>query len=159
MKTSAIRGASFGLTSGIITTLGLMVGLGEGTGSRGVVVGGILTIAIADALSDALGIHISEESDSGKSEKEVWMATLFTLITKFVFASLFVIPVLLMPLNNAIYASIGFGLISISALSYYIARSNRENPMHVILEHMGIAVLVIILTYGVGVFVASNFSI
>ena len=40
-----------------------MIGLYSGTNPRGVVIGGILTIAIADSLSDALGIHISEEAD------------------------------------------------------------------------------------------------
>ncbi|MGZ8381620.1 MAG: hypothetical protein ACXW4C_08190, partial [Nitrospira sp.] len=55
MKASFKTGLSFGLTSGVITTLGLMVGLHSGTHSRTVVIGGILTIAIADAMSDALG--------------------------------------------------------------------------------------------------------
>lgn len=62
MKNSLKIGICFGITSGIITTLGLMMGLESGTNSRLVVLGGIFTIAIADAFSDALGIHISEES-------------------------------------------------------------------------------------------------
>ena len=49
MKASFKTGLSFGLTSGVITTLGLMVGLHSGTHSRTVVIDGILTIAIADA--------------------------------------------------------------------------------------------------------------
>ena len=39
-------------------TLGLMVGLHAGTHSMPAVLGGILTIAVADAMSDALGIHV-----------------------------------------------------------------------------------------------------
>ena len=62
-KHSLEVGLSFGITSGIITTLGLMVGLHSGTHSKVTVIGGILTIAIADSFSDALGIHISEESE------------------------------------------------------------------------------------------------
>ena len=54
MKHSLKVGFSFGLTSGIITTLGLMVGLHSGTNSKIAVIGGVLTIAIADAFSDAL---------------------------------------------------------------------------------------------------------
>ena len=64
MKDSLRTGICFGLTSAVITTLGLMVGLHSGTHSRLVVLGGILTIAIADAFSDALGIHMSEESET-----------------------------------------------------------------------------------------------
>jgi hypothetical protein len=45
VRPSLRTGLSFGLTSGIITTLGLMVGLHAFSGSKLVVVGGILTIA------------------------------------------------------------------------------------------------------------------
>jgi len=44
-------GLSFGVTSGVITTFGLMIGLYSGTNSRLAVVGGILIIAFADAFS------------------------------------------------------------------------------------------------------------
>jgi hypothetical protein len=63
VRHSLRTGLSFGLTSGIITTLGLMVGLHAFSGSKLVVVGGILTIAIADACSDALDIHLAEEAE------------------------------------------------------------------------------------------------
>ena len=63
MNHSIKVGVSFGITSGIITTLGMMVGLQSGTHSKLVVIGGVLMIAIADAFSDALGIHVSEESE------------------------------------------------------------------------------------------------
>lgn len=55
MKHSLKTGLCFGLTSATITTLGLMVGLHSFSGSKAVIIGGILTIAIADAFSDALG--------------------------------------------------------------------------------------------------------
>ena len=64
MKRSVKAGFSFGLTSGVITTLGLMVGLHSSTHSKLVVIGGILTIAIADALSDSMGVHIAVESQN-----------------------------------------------------------------------------------------------
>ncbi|MBU0501654.1 MAG: hypothetical protein KJ811_00210, partial [Candidatus Margulisbacteria bacterium] len=97
MRHSIKVGFSFGITSGIITTLGLMVGLNSSTHSELVVIGGILTIAIADALSDALGIHISEESENVHSTKEIWEATLATLFSKFLFALTFIIPILIFP--------------------------------------------------------------
>ena len=59
----------FGVASGVITTLGLMVGLFASTNSRGVVLGGILTIAAADSMADAVGMHFSEDHyDKIKSE-------------------------------------------------------------------------------------------
>ncbi|HID72702.1 TPA: hypothetical protein EYP38_02060, partial [Candidatus Micrarchaeota archaeon] len=72
MKRSIKTGFSFGLTSAIITTLGLMVGLNAGTHSSLAVIGGVITIAIADSLSDALGIHVSTEALNKYSDKEIW---------------------------------------------------------------------------------------
>lgn len=109
MKHTIKTGISFGLTSGIITTLGLMVGLHSGTHSKLVVIGGVLTIAIADAFSDALGIHISEESENKHSAKEIWEATIATFLAKFVFAMTFMIPLLLFKLATAIIVSVIWG--------------------------------------------------
>jgi vacuolar iron transporter family protein len=83
MKDSLRTGISFGLTSAVITTLGLMVGLHSATGSRLAVLGGVLTIAIADAFSDALGIHVSEESECIHTTRQTWGATIATFVTKF----------------------------------------------------------------------------
>ncbi|RPH80910.1 MAG: hypothetical protein EHM80_03995, partial [Nitrospiraceae bacterium] len=101
MKTSFKTGLSFGLTSGVITTLGLMVGLHSGTHSRTVVIGGIVTIAVADALSDALGIHLAEESKNNGIVREIWESTIATFVAKFLIAMTFVAPVLWLPLGDA----------------------------------------------------------
>lgn len=158
MKHSIKVGFSFGLTSGIITTLGLMVGLNSGTHSRLVVIGGILTIAIADAFSDALGIHMSEESENKHSEKEIWQSTISTFLSKFVFALTFLIPVFLFELNTAIIIGAAWGLLALSVLSYTMAKKQKKNPAEVILEHLIIAVAVIALTHFAGVWIGSVFS-
>ncbi len=147
---SIITGLSFGSTSGIITTLGLMVGLHSGTHSRGVVLGGILTIAIADAFSDALGIHISEESENKHTSKEIWISTVATFIAKFLFAITFVIPVLILPLNFAIWTSILWGMLLLGIFSYYLATSQNARPWMVIGEHLFTAMVVVIFTHIIG---------
>jgi vacuolar iron transporter family protein len=99
MRHSLRTGLSFGLTSGVITTLGLMVGLRSGSQSASVVLGGILTIAVADSLSDALGIHVAEESKNHGSQVHVWEATLATFAAKFLIAGTFALPVLFLSLD------------------------------------------------------------
>lgn len=106
MKTAWKTGISFGLTSGVITTLGLMVGLHSGTHSRAIVIAGILTIAIADAMSDALGIHVSEESKNSGSTRQIWEATLATFAAKFLVSVTFVVPVIITQLDQAIVISV-----------------------------------------------------
>jgi VIT1/CCC1 family predicted Fe2+/Mn2+ transporter len=140
----------FGLTSGVITTLGLIVGLHAGTHSTLAVVGGVLTIAIADACSDALGIHISEEGEQVHSTREIWQATIATFLAKFCMALTFLVPLWLCSLPTAIVTSIVWGLIVITLLSYPLARSQNVRPGKVIGEHLAIAVLVIALTHALG---------
>ena len=159
MEESLKKGISFGLTSATITTLGLMVGLNSATGSRLAVIGGILTIAIADAFSDALGIHISEESEGKHTEAEIWKATLSTFLSKFLFALTFAIPVLLLPsISDAVYAGVAWGLLVLTALSYAIARQEKEKPFKVIFEHVTIAVIVILIASFTGTLIATYFK-
>jgi len=153
MRHSIKTGLSFGLTSAIITTLGLMVGIYSGTHSRVAVIGAILTIAIADAFSDALGIHISEESENRHTPKEIWEATFSTFLFKFLFAMTFVLPVLFLRLNAAIIISILWGLSSLSLFSFYLAKEQKTKPWKVIFEHLLIAIVVITATYYVGIWI------
>src|SRR3990170_2967194 len=150
MKHSLKIGFSFGLTSGIITTLGLMVGLNSGTHSKLVVIGGILTIAIADAFSDALGIHVSEESESKHSTREIWESTVSTLT--------FIIPILVVQLSTAIFVSVVWGLTLLGFLSFYLAKDEKVKSWKVIAEHLVIAMVVIVLTHYVGDWIGSTFG-
>lgn len=158
MKLSYAKGLSFGVASGIVTTLGLMVGLYAGTQSKLAVLGGILTIAIADALSDAFGIHLAEESSKHSKVAEIWEAALATFLTKFIFALTFAIPVLLFDLRMAVIISIIWGFFLITVVSIMIADWRGESKLMQIAEHLGIAIVVIIITYYTGLFIASTFG-
>ncbi len=159
LKTDGARtGLFFGATSGVITTIGLIVGLNSGTQSITAVLGGILVIAVADAMSDALGIHLAEESDPRTDHSHVWAATITTFLTKFIFSISFAVPLLLLPLEPAVVVSVAWGLLVIVVLSYFLARTQKESPLAIIAEHVGIAVLVIVFSHYIGVWVAATFG-
>lgn len=158
MKESFKTGLSFGVTSGIITTLGLIVGLHSGTHSKLAVIGGILTIAVADAFSDALGIHISQESQNRHTSIAIWESTAATFLAKFAFALTFVAPVLILPLTVAIEVSVAWGLLLLAVLSFFIARAQRARPWPVIMEHVLIALVVITITHFVGDWIGATFG-
>jgi VIT1/CCC1 family predicted Fe2+/Mn2+ transporter len=158
MRHSIKVGLCFGLTSGIITTLGLMIGLNSGTNSKLAVIGGILTIAIADAFSDSLGIHVSEESENKHTSREIWESTLSTFFCKFLMASSFVIPVLLLELREAIIVSVCWGMLLLGILSYNIGRDQKTKTWRVIVEHLTIAVVVILVAHYLGYWISLTFA-
>jgi len=65
----------FGATTAIITNMGLVAGLHFGSHAKINIIGSILVIAVADNISDTLGIHIYQESEK-VSTKEIWLSTL-----------------------------------------------------------------------------------
>ena len=158
LNSSLKTGLSFGLTSGIITTLGLLVGLTAGTSSRLAVLGGILTIAIADAFSDALGIHISEESEGVHTPREIWQSTFATFFAKFFLALTFAVPVLLFDLNVAAFVAVVWGFLVLAVTNFLIARTGKIAPWKVIGAHLFIAAVVVTTTYFLGRQIAMLFA-
>ncbi len=154
-----MTGLSFGLTSGVITSLGMIVGLHSATSSRLVVIAGIIIMAIADGLSDAAGVHISEESELEKgiakhTQKEIWAATIFTFISKLIFTLTFAVPFLVLSLNIAVLAAIAWGMSLLVFLNFTIAKIKQERPATLILEHVLLALFVIVVSHGVGHLIA-----
>ena len=159
LKSDGARtGLFFGATSGVITTIGLITGLNAGTHSMAAVIGGIFVIAVADSMSDALGIHLAEESNPNATTHHIWSATISTFLNKFIFALSFAVPLLLLPLDQAVIASLLWGMLVIIVLSYFLARAQNASPVLIVAEHLGIAILVVVLSHLIGVWVSRTFS-
>ena len=151
MLTVIKRGLSFGLTSGVITTLGLLIGLAASTNSKSVVLSGIIMIAIADALSDAMGMHVSEEEGTHDANRQVWQATFSTFAGKFIAALTFTLPILLFDaLIVGVICSIIWSVFLLAIFSWHLARMHKTNAFKVIGEHLLIASIVIMITYFLG---------
>ena len=154
----ARTGVFFGATSGVITTIGLIAGLNAGTKSLAAVLGGILVVAVADAMSDAMGIHLAQESDPDSTHEHIWAATIWTFLTKLVVALTFAFPLIWFPLQVAVAVSVGWGLLVITLLSAYLAKVQNGRVLHVVTEHLLIAVVVVAVSHFIGVWVNATFT-
>jgi VIT1/CCC1 family predicted Fe2+/Mn2+ transporter len=157
-----VTGISFGLTTAVITSLGMIVGLHSATSSRLAVVAGLVVMAIADGLSDAVSLHTVEEAEieSGEAKhtvKEVWLTTIFTFLSVCGFTLTFVIPFLFAPLKTAVLVAIAWGMVLLIILNFYIAKIRKEKPIKLISEHILLATSVIIVSYFVGNLIAIGF--
>jgi len=72
-----------------------------------------------------------------------------------VFALTFIIPVLFLQLSTAIIVCVIWGLSLIAVFSYYIAKQQNVKPYKTILEHSIIAIIVIVVTHHIGVWIAT----
>jgi len=153
-----VGGISFGLTSAVITTIGVMVGLAAGTESKMVVIGGILTVAIADSFSDALAMHLSEESSLKRAEKYYLESAFATFLSKFFFTLAFIIPVVLFEIDTAVIISVAIGFVLLGILSYFAAKRQKIAPFKAMAEHWIVAAVVVALTHFGGRFIESVFT-
>jgi len=154
-----ITGISFGLTSAVITSLGMIVGLYSATSSKLAVVAGIIIMAVADGLSDAVGLHMSEEAEveKGKAKhtpKEIWLTTLFTFLSVCGFSLTFAVPILIFPLKIAVFLAIGWGILLLILLNFYTAKIKKESPIKLVSEHILLTLFVIIISYLIGNLIA-----
>ena len=157
MQMSHLTKYSFGATSAIITSLALIIGLSKSMNPQLSIIASLLVIAIADNISDSLGIHIFQESDLKKTEV-IRTSTFSNFITRFLVVLIFILFVLVLPLGYAICFSIVWGISLIAGLSYLIAKEQRINPYKAILQHVVIAVVVIIVSNYVSEWIMSFFS-
>lgn len=149
-ETSIRVGIGFGIPSGVVTTLGLIVGLYVSTLSKPVVLSGVLTIALADALSDGFGMHLSEESRGEQSKKRVWILAFTAFLAKLFTAISFAIPFLLLGIDTAFYVDIAWGVLLLTTLSYELAKDQRHTVGRIIAEHIVLATLVVVASWFIG---------
>lgn len=156
MRKSFTKGISFGITTAVITTLGIMVGLDASTKSKMVVAIGVLLIVISDALSDSVAMHISEEAELEHTQKQVWESTAATLAAKIGIGFSFLIPILLTSLSVAVIVNLVWGFMLITVLSYFIGKHENIKTYKVVAEHLAITTAVILITYFIGSAVPSS---
>jgi VIT1/CCC1 family predicted Fe2+/Mn2+ transporter len=146
----------FGSAAAIITNVSLIVGLGSAQAGKGPIIGALLTIAIADNISDSLGIHLYKESE-GYGGSMPLLATVLSFTARLVVSLSFVVVVLALPVSIAIPTAIVWGLLLLTVLSYLINRSRNQNSIMEIVRHLFVAVIVISLSRYVGYLIAKYF--
>lgn len=150
-----ITGLSFGLTTAVITSLGMIVGIYSATTSKLAVVATIVIMAIADGLSDAASLHTVEEAEVEEGRikhnpKEIWLTTFFTFLSVSGFSLSFLIPILIFPLNKAIILTIFWGIFLLTFLNFYISKIRKERATKLIFEHILLATFVILISHLIG---------
>ena len=144
-----IRNFSFGGASGIVTNMGLIIGFDAATATKATILSGLLIVAIADNLTDSLSIHIYQESER-LPPREAFLATLTNFAARLCLSLSFVFMVAMLPLRVAVIASLAWGMLLLTGLTYVVARDRQLSPLLEILKHIAVAVAVILASKMIG---------
>jgi VIT1/CCC1 family predicted Fe2+/Mn2+ transporter len=140
---------SFGSTSAIVTSIGLVVGFGAATAPKPAMVSGLLIIALADNITDSLSIHVYQESEHLEG-RAAFRATLTNFAARLVVAASFVVLVLASPARLVTPAVLAWGLALLASLTYALARSRGVRAGPEIGKHLVVAVLVVAVSKWLG---------
>ena len=153
-KAHGLQGMTFGSIDAIIMVIGIVVGLGT-IGDRTAVFVGILIAGIANSFGNAWGFHISEETENIHTRKEVWTSTLMSFSGTFMSTMILIIPVIFLPLTQAIAATVLIGIGMIVLIGLFVGRIRglgRRGCCKLVLEYVSISMLVIVIAYYLGQF-------
>ncbi|MFC1640973.1 CYTH domain-containing protein [Patescibacteria group bacterium] len=134
---------TFGITSGILTTVGVLVGMCAATPERIAIVAAIVAIAVADSFSDAFGIYMCKMSDRGNNRKAALRYAAGTFAGKCFFPLTFVVPILYLPIKIGIGIDLAWGGTVLALLSAEQAIVAQKSIGKTVGQNMGLAVLII----------------
>jgi len=150
MNSSLRQGMFFGANSGIITTVGLITGLVQTKISKNYLIISIISLAIADSISEAYGMYISKKAEDTEDDSQnPFFALIGLLIMKFLIVISFLIPFAFsdsLKYYKNLYWIIGWSLLLISLVDYNISELRDEHLLSYLIPHIIILFLVIYLT-------------
>ena len=148
---------SFGATSGIMTNLGLIVGLDTLQHPKMSIIGAILVIALADNISDSMGIHLYKEHEATTS-REIWFSTLTNFLARFAVSLTFILIVAVLPIKPAVLCALVWGLTLLALMSYTSAKERGMNPCLAVIEYILISVIVVVCSKIAGHWIIHQFG-
>ena len=147
-----LQGMTFGSIDAIIGVIGIVVGLGV-VGDRTALFVAVLVYGIANSFGNAWGFHVSEETENVHTRKEVWMSTIMSFGGTFLSTIVLIIPVILLPLLQAIYATILFGITLIVLIGILVSRIQGLGVggcCKMVAEYVTISLIVVAISYYLG---------
>lgn len=146
----SFQGVAMGMMDGLITLLGILMGVGAATGDPKLVIIAGLVGGIANSFGTSVGFYTSEQAERGQqirfyakkgraetkeadryihSDTEIYMETAFSFLAGVAALVVPIIPFLLnLPISTAMGASLIISIAMLYALGFYIGRLNRERP-------------------------------
>jgi VIT1/CCC1 family predicted Fe2+/Mn2+ transporter len=133
--------------------MGLIVGLGASGAPRATVLGSLLIIALADNLTDALGVHVYQEAER-LPQAEALRTTAANFVTRLLTTLSFVAIVEAAP-AMAIPLSLAWGVALLAALSWLIARRRGVSPAGEVVRHLAVAAVVMLASRLIGLWISA----
>ena len=144
-----LRAVSFGAASAIVTSTGVIIGFGAAGLAKSAIIAGLLIVGLTDNLTDALSIHIFQESEL-QEEGTVFRTTLINFAKRLTISLSFVALALCLAGLPLLLAAVAWGGSLLSGLTWLVARKRGAEVSVEILKHLAVAGVVIVVSRAIG---------
>lgn len=144
---------TFGLTSGIMTTSGVLIGVYAATPSKLVVASSLLALAVSDSLSEAYAMNNAKLSE-GLSRGAAIKYALFAMSGNVLVPLIFLIPLFLMPIRSAVCFNLILAGLSLLILNVANSIARQEPICKNAIQSLGLAGIILILATLAGNFIS-----
>jgi hypothetical protein len=124
--------------------MALISGLNAADATKPIIVSALLIATFADNLTDALSIHIFQESEK-LDQKNAFYGTITNFVTRLLLSISFVLLVGLFPLEHVAKGAIVLEMSLLTILTYLVARERKVKPMLEVVKYLLVASAVIII--------------
>jgi hypothetical protein len=149
MTSLPLRKISFGGTSAIVSSMGLILGLNAAEGSRRIIIGALLIFALADNLADSLSVHAYQEAEL-LAQKDAFATTIANFATRLLISLSFVCLVVFSPTALLAYVAGTWGLALLTVLTIFLAKARGAAVLKEVSKHLLVAGLVIVTSHWIG---------
>ena len=149
-----LRKISYGATAAAVTNTALISGLSAANATKAIIISALLIAALADNLTDALSVHVYQESER-LEQKDALTATMTNFAARLLLSISFVLIVAVLPLAHAPAAALVWGAALLALLTSLIARERNVKPLPEVFKHLLIAAAAIVLSRAIGHWISS----
>lgn len=158
------QGAAFGLAEGVITTLGMIVGVAAATNDVWFIIIAGITGGIANALGNSFGFFLSEMTERGAqirqisqgkitsahSMREVLVSGVLTFVATGFVVVVFLLPFFFTTVPVAVVVASAAAALILFFLGYYVGRLSREPPIGMAIRYVAVGATGAVLSYLMG---------
>ena len=146
-----IQGATFGVMEATIMMLGVLLGLSV-TGEKFIILLGVLTAGVADALANAASFYVSEESEMIHTKREIMKASKMCFLGTFLTVIAIAVPLIVIKhIEASVASSFAVGIVILIFLGNYMNKKLKSTtPGRTISKYVLIGALTALLCFGLG---------
>ncbi len=148
---------TYGLTSGIMTSSGMLIGVYFAMPSKLAVASSMMALAVSDSLSEAYSMYNAKLAE-GMSQRNAVRHGLYTMNGNVVIPVLFLMPIFLLPLTSAIYLNLSFSAAILICLSTLDSLATQRPIVKKASKTLALAILIVGLSTLAGKLVTKIFT-